>query len=127
MRCWNCGHEVPEKARVCGRCEADLTEAPTAEEADAVIELLEQMPPDVLAELGDAMSKSTSAEKFANLIMVGPCPTCGSEQTSDCDADPEINELFVGRCYECGHLWCTDCGDALTRKQPHCDCWDEGE
>lgn len=127
MRCWNCGHKVTKKARVCGHCEADLSEAPSAEEAAAVMELLEQMPPDVFADLTAAMSESSSAEEFANRIMVGPCPNCGSEQTGDCEADPEINELLVGRCYECGHLFCTECGNGLTRKNPHCDCWDEDE
>ena len=127
MRCWNCGHKVPKKARVCGHCEADLTEAPSAEEAAAVMQFLEQMPPDVLAELGEAMRDSASAEEFANRIMVGPCPSCGSEQTGDCEADPEINELLVGRCYECGHLWCTECGNSLTRDHLHCHCWDEAE
>ena len=127
MRCPNCGHKVPKKARVCGHCEADLTEAPTAEEEAAVMELLQQMPPDVLAELGKAMSESSSAEEFANRIMVGPCPSCGSEHTGDCDADPEINELLVGRCYECGQLWCTECGNALTRERLYCDCWNEDE
>jgi hypothetical protein len=127
MRCWNCGHTVSKKARICGHCEADLTEAPSAEEEAAVMELLGQMPPDVLAELGEAMSKCDSAEEFANLIMVGPCPSCGSEKTGDCDADPEINELLIGRCYDCGHLWCTECGNALTRKSLHCACWDEAE
>ena len=127
MRCWNCGRAVSKKARVCGHCEADLTEAPSPEEEAAVMELLEQMPLDVLAELGKAMSKSASAEEFANLIMVGPCPSCGSEHTGDCEADPDINELLVGRCYECGHLWCTECGNALTRNRFHCDCWDEDE
>ena len=127
MRCWNCGHPVSKQARVCGHCEADLTEAPSAEEEAAVRELLGQMPADVLAELNEAMSESASAEEFANRIMVGPCPSCGSDQTGDCDADPEINELLVGRCYECGQLWCTECGKALTRKRLHCDCWDEAE
>ena len=127
MRCWNCGHTVSKKARICGHCEADLTEAPSAEEEAAVMELLGQMPPDVLAELGEAMSKCDSAEEFANLIMVGPCPSCGSEKTGDCDADPEINELLIGRCYECGHVWCTECGNALTRERLYCDCWDEDE
>ncbi len=125
MRCWNCNHKVTRKARVCGRCEVDLTQAPSAAEAAAVVELLEQMPADVLAELGEAMSKSATAEDFANLIMVGACPSCESEQTGDCDADPEINELLVGRCYECGQLWCTECGNTLTRTNLHCDCWDE--
>jgi hypothetical protein len=96
MRCWNCGRKVTKRAKICGHCEADCTEAPSAEEAAVVMELLEQMPPEVLAELGEAMSKSGSAEGFANLIMVGPCPSCGSEQSGDCDADPEINELLAG-------------------------------
>src|SRR5262245_61279599 len=127
MRCWNCGRAMPEKALLCGHCEADLAEAPIAEEAAAVMELLEQMPPGALAELAEAMRGSASAMEFANRIMVGRCPTCGSEQTGDCEADPEINELLVGRCYECGQLWCTECGKALTRKSLHCDCWDEAE
>ncbi len=125
MRCWNCGHKVPRKARVCGHCEADLSEAPTAEEEAVVMELLEQMPADILAELGKAMSESSTAEGFADRIMVGPCPSCGSDQTGDCDADAEINQLLVGRCYECGQLWCTECGNPLTEKNLHCDCWDE--
>jgi hypothetical protein len=127
MRCWNCGHPVFKKARVCEHCEADLTEVPSAEDAASVIELLGHMPPAVLAELSEAMSQSGTAEEFANRIMVGPCPSCGSDQTGDCEADPDIGELFVGRCYECGQLWCTECGDALSRKNPHCDCWDEAE
>jgi hypothetical protein len=127
MRCWNCGHSVTEKALVCGHCEADLAEAPSAEEMGAVMELMEQMPPDVLGELAEAMAASGSAEEFANRIMIGPCPSCGSDHTGDCDADPEINEPLVGRCYECGQLWCTECGNTLTREHPSCDCWDEDE
>jgi hypothetical protein len=85
------------------------------------------MPADVLAELREAMTKSSSAEDFANLIMVGPCPSCGGEQAGDCEADPEINELLVGRCYECGQLWCTECGEALTPDSPRCDCWEDDD
>jgi hypothetical protein len=110
-----------------GHCEADLTEQPSAEEESAVMELLEQMPADVLAELGNAMSDSGTAEEFANRILLGSCPSCGSEQTGDCGADPEINELLVGRCYEWGHLWCTECGKTLTRDKVYCTCWDEEE
>jgi hypothetical protein len=104
-----------------------LTEAPSAEEAAAVMELLVQMPPDVLGELSDAMRESASAEEFANRIMVGPCPSCGSARTGDCDADPEINDPLVGRCFECGQLWCCECGKTLTRENPHCDCWNDDE
>jgi hypothetical protein len=127
MRCWNCGHKVRKKARVCEHCEADLTETPSAEEVAAVAELLEQMPPDVLAEMAKAMSESSSAEEFANRVMVGPCPSCGSDQTGDCDADPEIGELLIGRCYECGHLFCTECGSTISRERLSCACWDEDE
>jgi hypothetical protein len=127
MRCWNCGHKVLRKAKVCAHCEADLSEAPSREEEAVVSELLQQMPPDVLAELGEAMRESSSAEEFANRIMVGSCPACASDQTGDCDADPEINDLLVGRCYECGQLWCTECDKLLTRNNPHCDCLDEDE
>jgi hypothetical protein len=127
MRCWNCGNVVSKKARVCKHCEADLTEAPSAEEAAAVMELLAEMPPEALAQLGEAIRESSSAEEFANRIMVGSCPSCGSDQTGDCDADPEINELLVGRCFECGHLWCTECGKAIARVRLHCDCWDADE
>jgi hypothetical protein len=127
MRCWDCGRAVSEKARVCGHCEADLAEAPSAEAAAAVMELLERMPADLRAQLNEAMTESASALEFANRIMVGRCPNCGSEQTGDCDADPEINEILVDRCYECGQLWCGQCGNALTRECLYCDCWNEAE
>jgi hypothetical protein len=51
MRRWNCARKVTKKARVGGHCEADLTDAPTALEAAAVKALLEQMAPELLAEL----------------------------------------------------------------------------
>ena len=127
MRCWNCGHKVRRKAQVCGHCEADLTEAPTPEEEAAVLELLEQMPPDVLAQMVATMSESDGAEEFANLIMVGECPNCGTDQTGDCDADPEIDNILVGRCYQCGQLWCTECGNTLKSNNLRCDCWNEAE
>ena len=127
MLCWNCGHKVSKEAQVCGHCEADLTKAPSADEAAAVMEVLAQMPPEVLAELGGAMSQSDSALDFANRVLVGQCPSCGSEQTGDCDSDPEINEILVDRCYECGQLWCGQCGKALTREHLYCDCWNEAD
>ena len=90
-------------------------------------ELLEQMPADILAELSEVMSKSATAEDFANLIMVGACPSCESEHTGDCEADPEIDDLLVGRCYDCGQLWCTECGNKLTPTKCHCDCLEDAE
>src|SRR5262245_33079857 len=118
MRCWNCNRPVAKTAKVCGHCEADLRQTPSAEEAEAVLEMLQQMPPDVLAEMGEAMRGSATAEEFANRILVGDCPRCGSDQTNHCEDDPEINELLVGRCYECGQLWCTECEKLLDRQAP---------
>jgi len=125
MRCWNCNRQVAKKAKVCGHCEADLSEAPHPEDQEAVLELLQQMPPEVLAEMKKALGTSNTAEEFANSIMVGSCPQCGSDQTGDCEDDPEINDLLVGRCYECGQLWCTECEKLLDQKAPKCPCWDE--
>ena len=125
MRCWNCNQPVARDAEACARCEADLTQAPSAEEMGAVLEMLQQMPPDVLAEMEETFRASGTAEEFANRILVGPCPRCKSDQTNHCEDDPEINELLVGRCYECGQLWCTECGQLLERKAPRCACWEE--
>jgi hypothetical protein len=125
MKCWNCGRPVPKKARVCVHCEADLTQAPSVEEEAAVLEMLQQMPPEIMAELGEAMNDCGSAEEFANRILVGPCPSCGSGETGDCEEDPEIKELLVGRCYDCGQFWCTECGKMLEPKALTCPCWAE--
>ena len=125
MRCWNCNRRVRKGAKICVHCEADLREKPSSEEAKAVLDILEQMPPDVRAELEEAMRSSRTAEEFVNAVMVGSCPRCGSSQTSDCENDPEINELLVGRCYECGQLWCTECEKLLERNALKCPCWDE--
>jgi hypothetical protein len=125
MRCWNCNRQVAKKAKVCAHCEADLSQAPKPEEEKAVLEMLQQMPPDALAEMQKLLASSTSAEDFANRIMVGSCPKCGSDETGDCEEDPEIDNLLVGRCYECGQLWCTECDKPLEGKAPKCPCWDE--
>jgi hypothetical protein len=125
MRCWNCNRSVPKDAKICAHCEADLSQTPTSEEMAAVKEMLEQMPPEILAEMEETFRASGTAQEFANRIMVGPCPRCQSDQTNHCEDDPEINELLVGRCYECGQLWCTECEQLLDRKAPQCPCWDE--
>lgn len=127
MRCWNCGKKIPDDAKICGFCEAAVEDEPTAEEEAAVLKLLGGMPPEALAELQDAFANSDTAEKFADRIFVGDCPKCGSEETGNCLADPEIEELLVGRCYQCGQLWCTECGRLLERKSPECPCWDEDD
>lgn len=125
MRCWNCGKKIPRKAKICQFCEVAVDAAPTEEEKEAVRELLQQMPPEAIDEIAEAFEDSETAEEFVNRIFVGECPRCGSEETGDCENDPEIGELLVGRCYQCGQLWCTECLRLLDRAKPECPCWDE--
>ena len=86
---------------------------------------LGQIPPEALEELRAAFEGSETAEEFADRIFVGDCPKCGSEETGNCEADPEIEDLLVGRRYRCGQLWCTECGQLLERDSPSCECWAE--
>jgi hypothetical protein len=125
MRCWNCGKKIPDTAKVCRFCEAAVDEEPTESEKDLVRGLLGNMPPEAMDELRAAFESSETAEDFADRIFVGDCPKCGSEDTGNCDADPEIEELLVGRCYQCGQLWCTECRRLLERDSPSCECWEE--
>ncbi len=120
MRCWNCHREVPEDAKACQFCEADMEEAPPREEMEVIGEMLDQMPPEVVEEIAEAFQGSPTAEDFVNRIMVGDCPRCGSSNTGDCDKDPDIADIGVGRCYECGQMWCLDCGRLFRRSQMRC-------
>lgn len=104
MRCWNCGKSVPETAKVCQFCEAAIEPDPTEEEKRLVGDLLERMPPGAMEELHAAFEQSETAEDFANRILVGECPQCGSTETGNCENDPEIGKMLVGRCFQCGQL-----------------------
>jgi hypothetical protein len=125
MRCWNCRRAIPETAKICVHCEARVGEEPTAEELEAARSLLEQLPPEVAAELQRTALDSATANEFVDRIFVGDCPRCQSSDTGSCEEDPEIGELLVGRCYACGQLWCTECLKLLSPKRPVCACWDE--
>ncbi len=125
MKCWNCLKQLPKAAKACPFCEAAVEAEPSTEEIEAVQEVLDLMPPEVLGELGALMANSNSAEDFINQIFVGDCPKCNRSETGDCEKDPEIDNLLVGRCFECGHMWCTECEKALNPKAPKCPCWDE--
>ncbi len=155
MRCWNCGKKISDMAKVCRFCEATV-DAEFAElmeeEKENVREILRQIPadlleelrepfdkyrreleshgaviPEELAELRAAFDTSETADTFADRIFVGDCPKCGSEDTGNCEADPEIEELLVGRCYQCGQLWCTECRRLLEPNAPTCPCWEEDD
>jgi len=127
MRCWNCRRKIPDKAKVCHYCEASMADRIPlgAEEERTVLDFMEQMPPEVLEALLATADKASTAEEFADLIMVGPCPKCGSTKTGNCEHDPDIDCILVGRCYDCGQLFCTECQKLLPRDKPECACWDE--
>ena len=127
MRCSNCGKDIPNAAKICEFCEAGVEPEPSAEEKQMVQEMLEQMGPEALEALQNAFNCSETAEEFANLIMIGECPKCGSEDTDHCGHDPEIDSILVGRCLDCGQLWCTECGRLLKKENPSCECWAENE
>jgi hypothetical protein len=125
VSCWNCGQKIPAKAKACQFCEAAVERRSSEEDMQIMRDILELMPPEALDQLQAAFGECATAEEFANRIMVGECPRCGSAETGDCDSDPEIGELLVGRCYQCGQLWCTECGRLLDRSSPTCECWEE--
>jgi DNA-directed RNA polymerase subunit N (RpoN/RPB10) len=127
MRCWSCGKTIPENAKACKFCEAPAEPEPTEEEIEAVREIFEQMPAEVLDGFRAAFEQSDTAEEFVNRIMIGECPKCGSDETGSCENDPEIEDILVARCFQCGQLWCAECGRFLPRESPSCDCWEDDE
>ena len=97
--------------------------APTEEEIEAVAEMVSSLDDETKEALQAAFEQSGTAEEFANLIMIGECPRCGSAEVGDCDNDPVIDDICVGRCYQCGLLWCTECEEVLTEGQTSCGHW----
>jgi hypothetical protein len=50
-------------------------------------------------------------DKSIASIIVGICPKCGSEHTTDCDNPLEkFQDSTVGYCFDCGAYWCLECG-----------------
>ncbi len=57
------------------------------------------------------------------MLMMGPCPNCGSRNAHSCEYDPEaedsadvecevarvVGDPLVGHCESCGCLFCTEC------------------
>ena len=95
------------------------------------MQMVEQMGPDFMQEFENVVAQSTDGEVFVNRIMVGPCPGCDSDKTSDCEDDPEIEDPCIGRCVDCGQIWCCDCEELFeTAKQAaahDCPVWEAME
>jgi hypothetical protein len=122
MRCWNCNSKLAKEAKVCPRCEAPVEEAPTEEEIEFVGQAFAMLDDESRDALRAAADESKTAEEFANRVLIGDCPKCGSSKVGNCDADPEIEDISIGRCYDCGQLWCTFCDRLLAKGETSCDC-----
>jgi len=122
MNCWNCGYVVEENTKVCRRCEADQTghEGVDPEALKDTASQLESIAPGAIEALRELAGQHGTAEDFANAILVGNCPECGSYKVGDCDDDPDYHNTFLGRCFACGNVWCTECGYKLKKGEKKC-------
>lgn len=61
----------------------------------------------------EAMRIREEAENFANRLMIGNCPRCGSERTKDCAEVVGLEDPLINSCLGCGFMWCNECGHEL--------------
>jgi hypothetical protein len=75
MRCWNCNEPVSPSAKACVRCEADLTKNTGTVDPMAVMEGLERLDDEAVADLRSVYEASETAEEFAGAILIAILPT----------------------------------------------------
>ncbi len=98
-------------------------EAITCEEIKLAQEIIDSMPPDVLAEFRKLAENCDTEEDLIKDIFVGDCPVCGSGNVHDCDETP-FGDITIGQCTDCGVLWCLECETIFAQGQTACDHWD---
>lgn len=129
--CWSCEKKLPEGASRCMHCEAAVEDAPTQEDAAMLMELLGEMDPSLMNEMRQMALECETGEDFVNRLMVGECPKCESDNTGNCENDPEIDDPCIGRCFDCSQLFCCDCeelfADAKLSAQHNCPAWEDEE
>ncbi|NOX54998.1 MAG: hypothetical protein GXP27_11295 [Planctomycetes bacterium] len=129
MICWNCGATVPETAKRCSKCEAEV-EHFSPEDIALAEELFQALPGEVQDAIASVFQEAGSGEEALRILFVGDCPRCGSQNTQDCDGDPDLEDITVGRCLECGQYWCTNCGELFAdahSTEHDCSFWKELE
>jgi hypothetical protein len=122
MKCYNCRGQVPDGARFCKHCEADLSALPDVPQEE-VARVLAQMDPDVLAEMQRLAASCDTAEEFVNAIFVGACPKCESENVGSFEEVVDVEDPTVARCFACGYCWCTECGRPIADPKVRCGHW----
>ncbi len=93
---------------------------PDVEEMELAREFLDEMDPALMSELRKVFETSETGEEFVNRIMIGECPKCGSNETGNCEHDPDVEDVNMGRCFACGHIWCTGCDSPYVPGQETC-------
>lgn len=114
MKCWNCQKEIPDEAKSCSYCERRQDREPVDPEAfKEALKSINTAEPGFVDQLRAIAERYETAEDFANAILSGDCPACGSEETETCEDVLGIENIMVGRCVECGKIFCTECGQAF--------------
>lgn len=98
-------HAESEQGPAAGSDEEEMS----AEDTKMAMELMQAMDPEALSEMMQLAQQCNNAEEFANMILIGPCPHCDSENTTRCKEDPELEDAGIGRCKDCGRIWCCFC------------------
>lgn len=124
MQCLNCGKEVASNARSCKFCKADLEVLPDIS-PDEMLQMLKDAGLDEVAQeqLRKLAEETDSPDEFANALMLGDCPKCGSKKVEDCGEVEGVEDLTVGQCLDCGLRWCSECGYHLKKDELECPHW----
>ncbi len=98
-------------------------DALTHEDMQVAQQILDSMPPEVLAEFRRLAENCENEDEFTKEIFIGDCPKCGSSNVHDCDDTP-FGDITIGQCTDCGTLWCIECDTIFAKKQTVCGHWD---
>ena len=121
MKCHRCETELLPNIQICHACGFLNHPAPSPDAIDRVNEAREALAPELVSQLDELVAMFDDPDEFIRHIMVGSCPKCGSDDTGNCEDDPESGNPFVNTCYQCGAHWCDNCGDIL-EDAGSCDC-----
>jgi len=70
-----------------------------------------------------SLEELAERDEFQRVVMVGACPMCGSENTSDCDNPLEpIRDPTVAYCLDCETYWCLECGYVFEKAEKGMKC-----